>query len=57
MIEITSVDVLYAEGYDLDLPVGSYSIVAWAPDFDTKTSDLEILGTDTSPIINDIDFP
>ena len=57
MIEITSVDVLNAQGYEIDLPEGSYSVVAWAPDFDTKTSDLEILETDTSPIMNNIDFP
>jgi hypothetical protein len=57
MIEITSVDVLNTKGYDMDLPVESYSVVAWTLDFDTKTSDLDILGTETSPIEKDIDFP
>ncbi len=41
MIEITSVDVLNTEGYDIDLPVETYSVVAWTPDFDTKTYNLE----------------
>ena len=57
MIEITSVDVINAEGYDLDLPVGSYSVVAWTLGFDTDTSDLVILETDTPQIVKDINFP
>ena len=57
MIEITSVDVLNTEDYDINLPVGSYSVVAWTLGFDTQTSNLEILETDTPPIVKDINFP
>ena len=58
MIEITSVDVLNTKGYDINLPVESYSIVAWTLGFDTKTSDLGLLEMEaaTPPIIKDIDF-
>jgi hypothetical protein len=57
MIEITSVDVLNTEDYDIDLPVGTYSVVAWTLGFATQTSDLVILESDTPPIEKDIDFP
>jgi hypothetical protein len=57
MIEVTSVDVLNTEGYDINLPVGSYSVVAWTLEFNTQTSTLEILESDTPPIEKDIDFP
>jgi len=57
MIEVTSVDVLNTKGYDINLPVGSYSVVAWTLGFATKTSDLAILETDTPPIVKNIDFP
>ena len=59
MIEITSVDVLNTEGYDMNLPVGPYSVVAWTPGFDTQTSDLTLSESDTDipPIEKNIDFP
>ena len=59
MIEITSVDVLNLEDYAINLPVESYSIVAWTLGFDTQTSDLGVLEMEaaTPPIIKDIDFP
>jgi hypothetical protein len=57
MIEITSVDVLNTEDYDIILPLGTYSVVAWAPEFITKTSTLVISDTDESPIEEDIKFP
>ena len=58
MIEITSVDVLNTKGYDINLPVESYSIVAWTLGFDTQTSDLGVLEMEaaTPPTIKDIDF-
>jgi hypothetical protein len=59
MIEITSVDVLNTEGYDINLPVGSYSVVAWTLGFDTQTSDLVLSESDNDipPIEKNIDFP
>jgi hypothetical protein len=54
MIEVTSVDVLNTEGYDIYLPVASYSVVAWTLGFDTETSDLNV--ADSEPIKKDIDF-
>ena len=57
MIEITSVDVLNTEGYDIDLPVETYSVVAWTLGFDTQTSDLVISEFDIPPVEKDIDFP
>ena len=59
MIEITSVDVLNTKGYDINLPVESYSIVAWTPGFDTKTYNLSKLEMEaaTLPIEKHIDFP
>ena len=59
MIEITSVDVLNTEGYNIDLPVSvePYSVVAWTPEFNTQISTLTILGSDTPPIEKDITFP
>ena len=59
MIEITSVDVLNTEGYDINLPVGPYAVVAWTLGFDTQTSDLVLSESDTDipPIEKNIDFP
>jgi hypothetical protein len=59
MIEITSVDVLNTEGYDINLPVGSYSVVAWTLGFDTQTSGLTLSESDIDipPIEKNIDFP
>ncbi|MGV7223823.1 MAG: hypothetical protein ACQ9MH_20145 [Nitrospinales bacterium] len=59
MIEITSVDVLNTEGYDINLPVGSYSVVEWTLGFDTQTSDLTLSESDSDmpPIEKNIDFP
>ena len=54
MIEITSVDVLNTEDYIIELPIGTYSVVAWAPDSTTQTSTLVIDATDESPIENHI---
>ena len=56
MIEVTSVDVLNSEEYDIYLPVGTYSIAAWTLGFATKTSDLVILESDISPIENNLDL-
>jgi len=55
MIEVTSIDVLNLEGYDINLPEGLYSVVAWTLDFDTKTYSLTV--ADPEPIVKDIDFP
>ena len=59
MIEITSVDVLNAEGYDINLSVESYSVVAWTLGFDTQTSDLVLSESDSDipPIEKNFDFP
>ena len=57
MIEVTSVDVLNTKDYDINLPIGSYSVVAWTPDFNTQTSDLVLSESDIPPIEKDIDFP
>ena len=59
MIEVTSVDVLNTKDYDINLPIGSYSVVAWTPDFDTQTSDLVLSESDIDipPIVKDINFP
>ena len=57
MIEVTSVDVLNTEGYSINLPLGSYSIVAWTLGFDTKTSSLDVLVGDSEPIEENVDFP
>ena len=59
MIEITSVDVLNTEGYDINLPVGSYSVVAWTLGSDPQTSDLVLSESDNDipPIEMNIDFP
>ena len=57
MIEITSVNVLNTENYEIDLPVGLYSLVTWTSGFATQTSDLEILESDTPPIEKNIDYP
>ena len=43
MIEVTSVNVLNMDRYDINLPLGSYSIVAWTLGFDTQSSTLDIL--------------
>lgn len=56
MIEVTSVDVLNLEGYDINLPVGSYSVVSWTLGFSTQTSGLNLNIADPEPIIKDIDF-
>jgi hypothetical protein len=55
MIEITSVYVLNLEDYDIYLPVGSYTVVAWTLGFDTQTSGLNV--TDPEPVGEYINFP
>lgn len=57
MIEVTSVNVLNMDGYDINLPLGSYSIVAWTLGFDTQSSTLDISVDDLEPIVENIDFP
>ena len=57
MIEITSVDVLNTETYEIDLPVGLYSLVASTLGLDTQVSDLEILESDEPPIVKNLEFP
>lgn len=57
MIEVASVDVLNTEGYSINLPLESYSVVAWTLGFDTKTSSLDVLVGDPEPIVENIDFP
>jgi hypothetical protein len=54
MIEITSVDVLNTESYDIYLPEGSYSVVAWTLGYETQTSALNV--ADPEPITKDIEF-
>jgi hypothetical protein len=57
IIEVTSVDVLNTESYNIYLPLGLYSVVAWSIDVTTKTFPLNIQETDTEPINGDISFP
>jgi hypothetical protein len=59
MIEITSVDVLNSEGYDLNFPPGRYSVVAWTLGFVTQTHDLDIPVSDPGPdpVEKNINFP
>jgi hypothetical protein len=57
MIEIASINVLNTGYYEIDLPVGLYSLVASTLGFATQTSDLEILESDTPPIEKNLDFP
>ena len=59
MIEITSVDVLNSEGYDLNLPPGRYSVVVWTLGFVTQTHDLDIPVSDPGPdpVEKNINFP
>jgi hypothetical protein len=57
LIEVTSVDVLNGESYNINLPLGEYTVVAWTDGFDTQTHILNILGTDAEPIVTNISFP
>ena len=60
MIEVTSVDVLNTEGYDIYLPTladESYSAVSWTLGFDTKTASFAVLETSEEPIRIDVSFP
>lgn len=57
VIEVTSVDVLNLESYNINLPLGSYTIVAWTGGFNTQTYSLNITEVDAEPIVNDISFP
>ena len=58
MIEITSLDVLNTKDYEIKLPVGTYSVVAWTPGFDTQILDLTLVfGIDNHPVEKNIDFP
>ncbi len=58
MIEITSVDVLNTKDYEINLPAGPYSVVAWTPGFYTQTLDLTLVfGIDKHPVEKNIDFP
>lgn len=56
MIEVSSVSVLNLENFDINLPLETYSIVAWTTGFDTRTYKLEISESDDEPIIQDIEF-
>jgi hypothetical protein len=55
MVEVTSMYVLNLEDYDIYLPVGSYTVVAWTLGFDTQTSGLNV--ADPEPIVEEINFP
>ena len=58
MIEITSLDVLNTKDYEINLPLGPYSVVAWTPGFDTQILDLTLVfGIDNHPVEKNIDFP
>ena len=57
MIEVTSVNVLNMDRYDINLPLGSYSIVAWTLGFVTQSSILDELVSGSEPIVENIDFP
>ena len=52
MIEITSVNVSNMENYNINLPIGSYSVVASTLDYDTLVNPLTV-----SDAVSPIDFP
>jgi len=57
MIEITSVNVANMDSYNINLPLGTYSVVAWSIGVSTKTVSLDIEDTDTENVNGDISFP
>jgi hypothetical protein len=56
MIEVTSLNVANTESYNINLPYGSYSVVASTLDYDTIENPLTVSETD-SPIEFPISFP
>ena len=56
MIEVTSLNVANMESYNINLPYGSYSVLASTPDYDTIVNPLTVSETD-SPIDFPISFP
>ena len=57
MIEITSLDVLNTKDYEINLPTGPYSVVAWTPGFDTQILNLTLSTLNLHSIEKNIDFP
>jgi len=56
MVEITSVDILNGEDYLINLPIGTYTLVAWTTDSDTITTIILVEQDSEEPLINHIDL-
>jgi len=56
IVEVTSVNVGNGETYNINLPNGSYSVVAWTLDYETQENPLTVSDT-VSPIDFPITFP
>ena len=57
MIEVTSANVMDGESYNINLPIGDYSVVAWTLGYETQLFDLNVSDTGTTPTDPDINFP
>jgi hypothetical protein len=56
VIEVTSANVMNGDSYNINLPIGDYSVVAWTLGFDTQSFSLTVSDTGTIPSEPDIDF-
>lgn len=57
VIEITSANVMNDDNYNINLPIGDYSVVAWTLGFETQSFELNVSDTGTTPAEPDINFP
>jgi hypothetical protein len=57
VIEVTSAEILNGQTYDINLPLGLYSMVAWSADIRAKTVVLDVQQADIEPVENNIILP